>query len=431
MMSNPDHTSSSQNYVPTPGSMMAMALHYQSQGLGIFPLVPGTKIPFLAGSKGHRLMLDAKARLLMPDEIIRFWLEHPEANTGMFAGQASGISVIDIDTNEKNKAKHPDWISGYETLESRGLSFLLGVGLAVTTPSGGKHLYFKYTDRLPHGKRNDLGLEVFSSTRNYILLPPSHIGLRGKPLIEYKFDSLQAQNFRLDGLPEFPVEVDYFINMLRIKARKLSKSNKGHSPPSAYSGVPSGHTRSGAVKSVYTKRKEVNGNVLYGQEFPERVQVAARMRREAKVRLQHQIENTGIYDIRDRWAAELAELETSYDASQQPEDWDILQEAKIHVEQQVQHVVGYIKNKRYLRLSSKSKPERWAARYGDYFYELDPHGRYFPTDEELARVKQGHYLLPLSDGTVVAKWNMKKSSEADPKWYFLRLEHPIEIQDII
>ena len=51
--------------------------------------------------------------------------------------------------------------------------------------------------------------------------------------------------------------------------------------------------------------------------------------------------------------------------------------------------------------------------------------------EELSRIKVGAYWLCLEDGSVVAKFNLNQSTKANPKWYYLKLEHPIEIEDII
>ena len=424
------------DYLPTPRSMEAMALHYQSEGLRIFPLVLGAKKPYRIDSWGYRLMLEAKDRLLTPDEIIGFWQKHPEANIGLFAGEASGISIIDVDTNEKNTAKHPDWVSGYKTLKSQGLSHLLDVGLAVTTPSDGyqlkgTHLYFKYTDRLPHGKRNDLGIEVFNSKSNYILLPPSHYWLKGKPRLDYTFDSIHFEDFRVDELPEFPRDEEYFIKLLGGKTNKSSKARNRYSPSTAYSGPPPVEIGSGPMRSVFTKRKEINGKVSYGEVFPEKVQLNAKLRRDAKLRLKHQIENTGLYDIADRWKLRLKELNNNWLSSGSSEDLKKLEEAKAQIQQQVKDVVDYIKDKRYLKLSSKSKPEKWAVRYRKYFYALDTNRQYVPTGEELSRIKVGDYWLRLDDGSVVAKFNLNQSTKANPKWYYLKLEHPIEIEDII
>ena len=165
--------------------------------------------------------------------------------------------------------------------------------------------------------------------------------------------------------------------------------------------------------------------------FPEKVQLNAKLRRDAKLRLKHQVENTGLYDIVDRWKLRLKDLNNNWLSSGSSEDLKKLEEAKAQIQQQVKDVVDYIKDKRYLKLSSKSKPEKWVARYGREFYELDSNRQYVPTEEELSRIKVGDYWLRLEDGSIVAQFNLKQSTKANPKWFYLKLEHPIEIEDII
>ena len=157
----------------------------------------------------------------------------------------------------------------------------------------------------------------------------------------------------------------------------------------------------------------------------------AKLRRDAKLRLKHQIENTGLYDIADRWKLRLKDLNNNWLSSGSSEDLKQLEEAKAQIKQQVKEVVGSTKDKRYLKLSSKSKPEKWAVRYREYFYALDPNRQYSPTEEELSRIKVGDYWLLLEDGSIVAQFNLKQSTKANPKWFHLKLEHPIEIEDLI
>ena len=77
-----------------------MAIHYQSQGLRVFPLLPGDKRPYGKGSKGHYFYMSAKERRCTVDEIRDFGGMNPTANIGLFSGPKSGVSVLDIDVSE-------------------------------------------------------------------------------------------------------------------------------------------------------------------------------------------------------------------------------------------------------------------------------------------------------------------------------------------
>jgi|GEM_PF-2605400 hypothetical protein len=133
--------------------MGGMAIHYQGQGLKVFPLRPGTKEPYKRGSKGHFLFIEAKQRLLSTDEIHEFWSRYPEANIGLYGGEEAGISVLDIDRGGD--------VDGFETLENVGLGHLQEVGLKIHTPTSNGNQSINH------------GLDFRNSNKGYSLLPPS------------------------------------------------------------------------------------------------------------------------------------------------------------------------------------------------------------------------------------------------------------------
>ena len=59
------------------------ALHYHSQGLRIFPLVPNQKAPYLTGTQGYKLCNKAKHEGLTEPEVRSFWTDNEKANIGM------------------------------------------------------------------------------------------------------------------------------------------------------------------------------------------------------------------------------------------------------------------------------------------------------------------------------------------------------------
>src|SRR5258706_12903006 len=74
--------------------LLDAALAYAAQGLPVFPLVPGKKMPAIAKKDGGRGFYDATTDT---EQIRRWWKRWPRANIGVPTGAASGWGVIDID----------------------------------------------------------------------------------------------------------------------------------------------------------------------------------------------------------------------------------------------------------------------------------------------------------------------------------------------
>lgn len=107
------------------------ALHLAAMGWRIFPLIPGTKRPAV-GDWEHRASSDL-------DRITRCWQAGKDFNIGVATGP-SGLVVVDLDTTTDDKPG-PDGAAALATLAaSRGVE--LPDTYAVSTPSGGQHLYF-------------------------------------------------------------------------------------------------------------------------------------------------------------------------------------------------------------------------------------------------------------------------------------------------
>jgi len=198
------------------------ALHYQEIGLRIFPLIPLSKKPMAVDTEGHQAMMDAKERCLTKEEVDQLWSLYPDANIGEFPGRRSGDSVLDIDfKNGKN---------GFATLEKAGMGGLDKIGLKVFTPQWGLHLRFKYTEMLPGSRKwNSLGLESFSNTNNYVLLPPSVMQVEKVGLRKYEFADIEPLEFDTSLLPEFPPEIDYFLH-LKTPGKAFGKGKNSKKP---------------------------------------------------------------------------------------------------------------------------------------------------------------------------------------------------------
>jgi hypothetical protein len=112
-----------------------IALDLARAGFPVFPCKKD-KTPYT----GHGF----KDAALDPATVAAFWQAQPSALIGVPTGQASGLYVVDLDTD-----KATGEALGEATLAALGLSHLLN-GPRVDTPSGGRHLYFR-ADGLAEG----------------------------------------------------------------------------------------------------------------------------------------------------------------------------------------------------------------------------------------------------------------------------------------
>lgn len=140
------------------------ALYYASLGFAVFPIKPNQKAP--ATAHGFK---DASTD---PQQITVWWSENPDSNIGISTG-ASKLVVIDTD-EDKTKGKH-----GTQTLESWELKHgKLPVTVCCETPRGGRHLYYRTTERVKCYTNLYPAIDIRSSG-GYVLAPPSSVN--GKP----------------------------------------------------------------------------------------------------------------------------------------------------------------------------------------------------------------------------------------------------------
>ena len=113
------------------------ALEYGKRGWPVFQtVIQGGKFLPASAAKDGGPRWDATTD---PQEIKRRWTIKPNAGVGIATGQTAGILVIDIDTMKGHGE------DGYASLaELEACNGLIPDTLSVTTPSGGRHLYFKY-----------------------------------------------------------------------------------------------------------------------------------------------------------------------------------------------------------------------------------------------------------------------------------------------
>jgi bifunctional DNA primase/polymerase-like protein len=120
-------------------NLRAWALHFATRGWHVFPITPGAKKPPVVDRWEARASTD-------PDQINRWW--HAPFTIGIATGP-SGLVVVDLDTAKPGEAVPGRWAalgisSGTGVLRAlaRQHDTTITPTYAVTTPSGGWHLYY-------------------------------------------------------------------------------------------------------------------------------------------------------------------------------------------------------------------------------------------------------------------------------------------------
>ena len=130
------------------------ALEYLQRGWSVVPVKPGMKHPggidFGVDAKGDPITWkEFSRRRMTEEEAERYWGENPQYGVELIVGEISGVMALDTDTPEAEK-----WI------QANGLTS----PVAMRTPRGGWHYYFKYDPEnlIP----SDSNLPVFDGKGN-------------------------------------------------------------------------------------------------------------------------------------------------------------------------------------------------------------------------------------------------------------------------
>jgi hypothetical protein len=139
------------------------AKRYAAQGLPIFPICAGNKIPYVKWST----LATTNA-----EQIVEWWQRWPLAMIGMPTGHRSGFVVLDID-KKNNK-------DGFATLLANGWDIPRDA-VEVCTPSGGAHFYFRLKPGQKIGSSaSKLGPGIdIRGEGGLVILPPSRRSLDG------------------------------------------------------------------------------------------------------------------------------------------------------------------------------------------------------------------------------------------------------------
>jgi len=162
---------------PGEGVALPLAARELAQlGVPVFPCVPGGKRPIT--TRGfHEATTDAA-------QVVSWWRQRPTANLALPTGAASGLVVVDIDVHK---------VDGCTAFRNAAHSGLLPEPLAVvTTPTGGRHLYYPADD-----EREQRSWQVgragidFRGDGGYIIVPPSQRMVEGRRM-PYRVESVAA-----------------------------------------------------------------------------------------------------------------------------------------------------------------------------------------------------------------------------------------------
>ena len=134
------------------------------RGCPVFPLAPGGKIPLIPREQGGHGCHDGTTN---PDVVRTWWTKHPRANIAAATGARSSFWVLDVD------AQHGG-IESLAALEAEHGPLLVTVESA--TPSGGRHLYFRWQANKPEIRNSTSRLAPGIDVRGEggsVVMPPS------------------------------------------------------------------------------------------------------------------------------------------------------------------------------------------------------------------------------------------------------------------
>jgi hypothetical protein len=144
-------------------SALDQALAVAAAGLPVFPCRPSNKRPLTENG-----FYDAATD---PEQIERWWGEHPRALIGVPTGERSGFFVVDLDGVEHGG---PCGLAAWDKLTA---SHAAPPTRKHETPHGGIHLFFRHDPARPvTNRRGDLpdGIDV-RGEGGYIIFPPSRL----------------------------------------------------------------------------------------------------------------------------------------------------------------------------------------------------------------------------------------------------------------
>ncbi|MGV7004909.1 phage/plasmid primase, P4 family [Desulfovibrio sp. QI0442] len=223
---------------------LAAALAYAEAGKPVCPFGKyGEKRPFT--EHGIR---EASTN---PAQIRKWWGEHPNAWVALASGKDAGFFVLDVD-----RPKFPGDADGFDTLRELEEKYgPLPVTASETSPSGGKHFFFKYVEGLS-SVAGYMGPKLDIRSDGYpIIVAPSVTDrgnyTAGKPIQEFIAD--------LNNVAEAPA---WFIE--RAKKKEAPKAKKTKAQPQKNGNTPYGKKAlAGEVAKIEAACEGERNDTLY------------------------------------------------------------------------------------------------------------------------------------------------------------------------
>lgn len=205
-------------------SCLDAALHYESLGFYILPIIPGTKKPYVKWV--HRA-----DRRPSQDEIKSWFNEYPDAQIGTPTG-LSGLTSLDFDNlGDMHRFK--------ETVSDIGSPFSIATG----RDGGGCHRLFKAVPDLQKKMVKVGGFDIDLLVHHQLEILPPSIHKSGRP---YKWEGpdpleMDPETFR-DELPDLPSAAVAFLKGCAADDTRLNGDGQGPTldPESILQGVDDG-----------------------------------------------------------------------------------------------------------------------------------------------------------------------------------------------
>jgi Bifunctional DNA primase/polymerase, N-terminal len=165
-------------------NLRAWALHFAARGWHVFPIAPRAKKPPVIDRWETRASID-------PDQITHWWRHIPYA-IGIATGP-SGLVVVDLDTAKHGEIVPERWAalgigSGAGVLRAlaRAQGTTVTPTYAVTTPSGGWHLYYTAPPGIALRNTHDvIGRKIDTRAHGgYVVAPGNPVPPSGYELVD-------------------------------------------------------------------------------------------------------------------------------------------------------------------------------------------------------------------------------------------------------
>lgn len=188
------------------------AINLAKQGIYVYPLSAGSKVPFKNSHGEHNATTDT--------EIIRQWFnERPNANLGVNL-RASGLAVVDVDKHNRTTDGVKNW---QKYLLDNDLAHILDTYVE-NTPRDGFHIFYKTSQTFPKADITLIpGVELLTDK---VMIAPSYINdYHRNYLPQYE----KRQKLVLSDIQELPFQIIGLTNQSQEASKREGYTTIGYS----------------------------------------------------------------------------------------------------------------------------------------------------------------------------------------------------------